>query len=129
MATQELDSIRKARRSLDKLRTKLTRPTLESLDSGASDVLLAVECLQTLESRLRPRAGRPRGIDQLLAPEIRALRHELNQATELLEAAARFYQGWGRLMNPGEGEVTAYDAFGRTGVPGPVPISKVVLRG
>ena len=127
---QELETIRKARRSLDKLRFKLVRPTIEALTSGESDIAAAVECLQALESKLASGERRSPGIEQVMAPEIRGLRRDLQQTKALLDGAGNFYQGWARLlMNQGEGDTTAYNAAGIAGSRGPVAVSKVVLHG
>jgi hypothetical protein len=127
---QEVETIRKARRTLDKLCRKLMRPTREGLDSASADAAAAVKCLQDLESGLASGERRSAGRNGALETEIRGLRRDVGQAALLLDAAAKFYQGWARLVSEGCGdESMAYNAAGKQRAGSPVRVSEVVLHG
>jgi hypothetical protein len=49
---KQLEKIKQARSSLERVRQKLLQPTVQALESGAGDVARAVECLQRVESSL-----------------------------------------------------------------------------
>lgn len=126
----ELDKARQARRSLEKVRVKLLSPTIQAMDSSASDLGVAVACLKTLEvsftsgQRLTPEWRR------LLELEMAGLRRELQAVNVLLENAGKFYQGWARLISSGVDDAPAnYSVQGLPIPPAPVCSSKVVAIG
>jgi hypothetical protein len=97
-AKWELDKAGQARRSLAKVRLKLVSPTVQSMDSSASELGVAVECLGKLEAGFR--SGRrltPQG-RRLLELEMGKLRRELKEASVLLQGVGKFYEGWARLV-------------------------------
>lgn len=127
---RELETIRGARRHLDKLRQKLLRPTPRILDTGTADIAAAVKCLQTLESYLKSHQGPRLGMEQLLGSELKGLRRDLQQTVALLDSAGKFYQGWARLVsNHSDEEEVAYNAAGKTGPRSPAAAGKLVLHG
>jgi hypothetical protein len=126
----ELDKAKQARRSLEKVRLKLLSPTLQAMDSSASELGLAVDCLKTLEvgfisgRRLTPEWRR------LLELEMMGLRRELREVNALLQGAGKFYQGWARLVATGvEDAPVHYGVAGKPIPPRPQYPSKVVAIG
>lgn len=126
----ELDKAKQARRSLEKVRLKLLSPTIQAMDSSASDLGMAVDCLKTLEvgfasgQRLAPEWRR------LLELEMTGLRRELREVNALLEGAGKFYQGWARLVATGVDDAPAhYGVAGRPIPTAPPRSSKVVAIG
>lgn len=125
----ELDKAKEARRSLEKVRLKLLSPSLQAMDSSASELGVAVDCLKTLEvgfisgRRLTPEWRR------LLEQEMMGLRCELREVNALLQGAGKFYQGWARLVATGDDAQANYGVAGK-----PIPAvhpqsSKVVAIG
>lgn len=96
-----VDKAKQARRSLEKVRLKLLSPSVQAMDGSASELGVAVECLQKLEAnfcagqRLAPPGRR------LLEFEMAGLRRELREVSTLLESAGKFYEGWARLVSTG----------------------------
>ena len=115
---RQLEKLKQARSSLEKVRQKLLQPTLQSLESGAADVARAVECLQRVESGLKS-GGRNRvGAERAMRAEIEGLHRDLRRVNALLEGAGKFYQGWARLMSGGaEDTAMNYTAEGKAGRP------------
>jgi len=125
---QKLETIRRARSNLDKLRTKLLRPTPQTLDAGLRDIQAAVNCMQVLELDLA--SGHcSAGLELGLGPQLRALKGDLQQSVALLEAAGKFYQGWARLISTGEEEPAGYDSRGKAGTPSSKAAGKMVIHG
>lgn len=129
-AKWQLDKVRQARRSLDKVRLKLLSPSIQAMDSSTFDLGVAVECLKTLE------AGFASG--QLIAPQWRGLleqemgglRRELREVNALLEGAGQFYQGWARLVATGVDDAPAhYSVQGMLIPPALLGSGKVVAIG
>lgn len=126
---QELEAIRKARGILGKLQGKLLNPSIEAFDSGASELMTAIASLQSLESGLAAGNERRSNLQSALAPELHALRLDLQHARALVEGAGKFYQGWARLvLSQAEEESAVYNASGKPGAR-PVSAGKVVLHG
>lgn len=98
-ATWELDQARQARRSLEKVRLRLISPSIRVLSTSASDLALAVECLQKLERNLTLGPGLPAQRRRSLELEMGALRRDLQEITALLAGLGKFYQGWARLIS------------------------------
>ena len=97
-AKWELDKASQARRSLAKVRLKLLSPTVQTMDSSASELGAAVESLGKLEAGFR--SGRrltPQG-RRLLELEMGNLRRELKEVSILLQGVGKFYEGWARLV-------------------------------
>ena len=51
--SQEIARVRRARCILERMRTRLLRPSFDSLTSSAADLNQAVECLRQLDVSLR----------------------------------------------------------------------------
>ena len=122
----ELEKIRQARGSLEKVRQKLLQPTPQALESGAADVARAVECLRRVETSLHS-GGRRRAGGRAILAEIEGLRSDLRRVNELLEGAGKFYQGWARLMSSAAEDTANYTADGMAGRP--AAGSRLVLHG
>jgi hypothetical protein len=95
----ELDQAGQARRSLEKVRRGLISPSIRVLSTSASDLAVAVECLQKLERTLTLGPGLPAERRRSLESEMRALRRDLQEVTTLLAGVGKFYQGWARLIS------------------------------
>lgn len=113
----ELEKIRQARSSLEKVRQKLLQPTVPALESGAADVDLAVECLQRVESCLKLGGRHSAGVGRAIRGEIEGLRSDLRRVNALLEGAGKFYQGWARLVSNAEDTAMNYTVEGKAGRP------------
>jgi hypothetical protein len=124
----ELKSVMQARRSLEKVRIKLLRPTVKSLDSSASDLMTAVDSLRRLELDLSSRDWRGRGSERALEIEVQAMRNELQNVTGLFENAGNFHQGWGRLASTGVDDTANYSPKGKAGKPIPIDSARLVLH-
>ena len=113
---QELAQIKAARGSLQKFRSKLTRPSVATMASGHTDLVVAVDCLSGLEPMLSARGPRSSSLDEALQREVAGLRLEIQQVHALLEGAGNFYQGWSRLLGYAADEGAAnYTANGKLG--------------
>src|SRR5258708_33997458 len=95
----ELESVMQARRSLERARIKLLRPTAKTLDSSARDLMAAVDSLRRLESDLASGGWRGASSERPLEVEIAALRRELQNVTRLPETAANIHKGWAQLRD------------------------------
>jgi hypothetical protein len=127
--TRELAKVRTARRGLEKVRGRLLRPSIESLDACAADLNTAVESLRELERDLPPPDVRPLGYGAL-AVEIRSMRNEAQQAEALLQAAGQFYAGWAQLLVSGADSGPAnYSARGKSESPVSIDRGRVVVHG
>ena len=126
----ELDQARQSRRSLERVRSRLLSPSVDALENCVSDLQIAVANLQMLESQVT--SSQPRAPDwrRPLEFEMAGLRRELREVNELLAGAARFYQGWARLLSTASDQAPAnYTAQGMAGSPIPIRSSKVVAIG
>lgn len=99
------------------------------MDSSASELGVAVDCLRTLEvgftsgRRLTPEWRR------LLELEMTGLRQELREVNALLQGAGKFYQGWARLVSTGDDAPANYGVEGKPIPTAPQHSSKVVAIG
>ena len=117
-----------ARRSLEKVRIKLLRPTVKSMDSSASDLMTAVDSLRRLELDLTSRGWRGGGSERALEIEIQAMRNELRNVTVLFESAGKFHEGWARLASSMVDDTVNYCANGKSGKPIPIDSARLVLH-
>lgn len=124
----ELEQARQARRILEKVRTRLLRPTVEALDCGAVDLSVAAQCLQRLEASLA-QGERRTAARQALESEIANVRRELRCVQALVAGAGKFHAGWGRLMASAEEGTGNYTAAGETAATASVESGRVVLHG
>jgi hypothetical protein len=126
----ELDKARQARRSLEKVRLKLLSPTIRALDSSASDLGVAIDCLEHLETDIASGQRRAPGWRRGLELEIGGLRRELREVNALMAGAGKFYEGWARLVSSGADDGPAnYTARGEPSSPIPIQSGKVVAIG
>ena len=124
MPTQ-LERIRQARQSVERVREQLLNPSAEALESGAAEAARAVELLQGMDRSAREEGKL--GIRQAMRSELAGLRRELGAVNELLRSAGRFYQGWAQLISSVDAAPTNYtpDGKARPGEPSRV----VVIHG
>ena len=126
----ELESVMQARRSLERVRIKLLRPTVETLDSSTWDLMAAVDSLRRLESDLSAPAWRTAGSEHALELEISAMHRDLQIVTRLLESAGKFHEGWARLASTViEDPATIYSAGGKSHPPIPINSARLVVHG
>jgi len=119
-----------ARRSLEKVRIKLLRPTVEALDSSAGDLMAAVDSLQRLELDLASGGRHSAGSERPLELEISTMRRELQNVTALLESAGMFHEGWARLASTViEDAAAGYTAGGKSRQPIPINSARLVVHG
>lgn len=113
--SQEIARVRQARCILERMRSRLLRPTFESLDASAADLNLAVDCLRQLDISLKsPIWQGPTRIK--IEAEVVALRHAVHSVEQLLKGAGKFYAGLARLMAPDVAPAN-YTASGNSGPP------------
>ena len=124
----ELEQARQARRILEKVRTRLLRPTVEALDCGAVDLSVAAQCLQRLETSLA-QGERRDAVRQALESEMAHVRRELRCVQELVAGAGKFHAAWGRLMAAADEGASNYTAAGDAATPTPVESGRVVMHG
>ena len=124
----ELEQARQARRILEKVRTRLLRPTVEALDRGAADLSAAARCLQRLETCLT-HGGRRVAAPQALELEMANLRRELRCVQELVAGAGKFHAAWRRLMTAADEGTGNYTAAGDSAALKQVESGRVVLHG
>ncbi len=129
-AKWELDKARQARRSLAKVRLKLLSPTIQTMDSSARELGVAVECLSRLEAGLRSGRRLTPGGRRLLALEMGTLRGELREVSALFESVGKFYEGWARLVGTSGDDAPAHYSMQGVAIPAAaVRSSKVVAIG
>ena len=127
---EELKSAMQVRRSLERVRIKLLRPTVETLDSSASDLMSAVDSLRRLELDLASGGWRGASSERPLELEISAMRRELQNVTRLLESAGKFHEGWARLASTViEDNAASYGAGGKSRPPIPINSTRLVVHG
>jgi hypothetical protein len=120
----------RARQSLEKVRKKLVRPTVEALDSSAWDLMTAVDSLRRLELDLASRGWRGQSSEGTLELEISAMRSELKTVTRLLESAGKFHEGWARLASTVIADAaTDYTAGGKSRPPIPINSARLLVHG
>jgi hypothetical protein len=118
MLNAELQKVETARARLQEFRLKLLTPSVGTLESGAADLMVAVECLTQLEPILASRGRRSASLEQSLGLEVAGLRRELEQVNALMDGAGKFYEGWARLLSSASDDATAnYTANGKPGAP------------
>lgn len=100
-ARQQIDRVRQARSILERMRNRLTHPSLEAIDACAAELNVAVECLRQLDvsSESPIWSGLTR---QVIETEVVALRRSFRSVEELLRNAGKFYGGLARLLAPDE---------------------------
>ena len=126
-----VDKAKQARRSLEKVRLKLLSPTIQAMDGSASELGVAVECLQKLEANFCSGQRLALPGRRLLEFEMAGLRRELREVSTLLESAGKFYEGWARLVSTGIDDAPAHYTIQGMPIPLPTPLrsGKVVAIG
>jgi hypothetical protein len=113
---------------MEKVCERLTRPSIEHLDSSAAEVESAVACLQRLESGLLA-GSRPAGWPQLVA-EVRSIEREVLRAQALVDAAGQFYAGLARMAAAGADNAAAnYTASGKPDSRRGIHVAEVTVDG
>jgi hypothetical protein len=126
----ELDKARQARKSLGKVRLKLLSPSIRAMDSSTSDLAVAIDCLSELQTDFVSGQRRPPGWRRAMETEIGDLRRELGEVNALMAGAAKFYEGWARLVSSGADDGPAnYTVRGTPSSPIPIGSGKVVAIG
>jgi hypothetical protein len=99
--SQEVEHVRQARCIVERMRARLLRPSFQALELSATDLNLALECLQKLDVSLKSPIwqGMAR---RKLEKEVLALRCAIVSVEALLRNAGKFYAGLARLMAPDE---------------------------
>ena len=106
-----MKDLEQARRILEKLGGKLLQPAVEALESGATDLGVAVQCLQRVETAIgHSERNGPKW--RALEPQLENFRQELRTAQELVMAAGNFYEDWARLVSAAEQGGPNYTAGG-----------------
>ena len=95
--SQEVEHVRQARCIVERMRARLLRPSFQALELSATDLNLALECLQKLDVGLKSPIwqGMAR---RKLEKEVVALRCAILSVEGLLKNAGKFYAGWARLL-------------------------------
>ena len=125
--SQEIERVRLARCLLERMRGRLLRPTLDSLDASAADLNLAVECLRQLDVSLKSPIWH--GITRRkIEVEVVALRQVLRSVEALLKNAGKFYGGLARLLAPDDAPAN-YTSAGALGLRPQATEGNVVLHG
>jgi hypothetical protein len=97
------------------------------LDSSATELNLAVECLQQLDVSLKSPIWQ--GLTRRnIETEVVALRCAVRSVEELLKNAGKFYAGLASLMAPDDAP-PGYTATGTSGATSPARTGNVVIHG
>jgi hypothetical protein len=111
--SQGVERVRQARAILEKMRSRLLRPSFDSLELSAADLNLAVDCLKQLD--ISPKSPIWQGLSRRkIEIEVVALRRAVQSVEELLRNAGKFYGGLARLLAPDEAPAN-YTAAGAHG--------------
>ena len=124
----QLLAAKQARRGVEQVRKRLLSPTPGAIENCSEPLSDAIVCMGRLQTYLRsPQAASGSSI-QLLRSEIRGLRGELTVVTALLQSAAAFYEGYGRLLGTASDETSGdYGSIRRT--PPPKPAGRFMVHG
>ncbi len=126
-ARQQIDRVRQARTILERMRARLTHPSLETIDACAADLNIAVECLRQLD--ISSESPIWHGLTrQVIETEVVALRRSLRSVEGLLRNAGKFYAGLARLLAPDEAPAN-YTAAGAQLPPPPSSAGSIALHG
>lgn len=124
---QEVARVRQARCILERMRGRLMRPTLDSLDASAKDLNQAVDCLRQLDVSLQSPIWH--GLTRRkVETEVVELRQALRSVEALLKNAGKFYAGLARLLAPDEAPAN-YTPAGVLAAPPATPEKSLVLHG
>lgn len=114
--SEEIERIRQARRIFERMRGRLLLSQGDALESSASDLQLAADCLRKIDLSLKSPIwqGRTR---QRIEPEVVALRVTIRSIQALLKNAGNFYCGLVRLLAPDEAPMNYTAAGAKAAVP------------
>lgn len=118
---------KQARRGVELVRKRLLSPTPGTIEQCAAPLSDAIECMEQIQVHLRNVPPGSGASVQLLRGEIRSLRGDLTTVTALLQSAAAFYEGYGRLLGTASDESVDYGCIGRT--PPPEPARRFTVHG
>ena len=108
----EIQAAKRARKGIEQIRKQLVSPTTESVHACAGPLSEAMRCMEMLQAELRQLPSRNTGLARELGPEVLGLRKELSQVTALLQSAAEFNEGYGRLLRSHMDVDTGYSRLG-----------------
>ena len=123
---QEIKRVRQARRILERMRSRLLRPNFDSLSQSASDLGVAVECLEQLDLSRNSNIWRT-ATRAHIESEVTELRRVVQAVEDLLNNAGRLYAGMAQLLAPDQAPAN-YTATG-TNPGAPVTGGSVEVRG
>jgi hypothetical protein len=108
----QLQAARRARKGIEQIRKQLLCPTPEAVSACAAPLTEAIRCMEMLQADLRQGLPVRSDLARELGPEIVQLRKELAQASALLQSAAEFHEGFGRLLRSHQEPETGYSRQG-----------------
>jgi hypothetical protein len=122
---RNLETARRARREIERVRLLLIQPAPQVLEACARHAHTAAQCMGALETELRSETGLL--ARDALNRELTGLRRDLRRVRALLENAAGLYAGWAALMGRGPESADNYCSDGST--PAQVVVRKLVIHG
>src|ERR1051326_3680798 len=111
--SNEIPSVRQARRSLSVVRRRLLDPTPEALEGCTSHLQTAIDTMAQLQERLQEAPARPPlELGPEFGNELHAFRHELTQMNALMRNAGAFHTPLANLLLPQPDNSICYGAGG-----------------
>src|SRR5205807_8065003 len=107
--SNEIPSVRQARRSLSVVRRRLLEPTPGALEGCTPHLQTAIDTMAGLQERLQQSTLRT---SPELREEMQAFRHELAQVNALLRNAGAFHTALANLLLPHPDDSICYGAGG-----------------
>lgn len=95
---QSLRAARQARQGVERVRKRLLAPTPEILNQCSGPLSDAIQCMSLIQESLGLETASDPASCQALRFELASLRRELKIVGALMQNAAVFYQGYGRLL-------------------------------
>lgn len=123
----QIQAARRARKGIEQIRKRLLCPTVESVNGCAEPLTQAIECMEMLQLELQQAPPGRGDFARELGSEIVRLRKELTQANALLQSAAQFNEGYGRLLRSHQETDTGYSRLG-TALQSP-PALRLIVHG
>jgi hypothetical protein len=103
---RNLETARRARHEIERVRLLLIQPVPQVLEVCARHAQVAAQCMGALEMALRGQSNL--AARDALNRELIGLRRELRRVSALLDNAARFYSSWALLIGHGPGGLESY---------------------